>query len=121
MVQIEVYYEEEVLLDANVADSTFSKMKGLMFKTLDKDECLLMVFDEMKKWEIWMLLVPQNLGLIFLDDEKRIVDKVIAEKVTLNPKTWRTYKPNKECKYIVECNPDILDNVELDKRMKWDW
>lgn len=106
-------------MNATVADSTFTKMKGLMFKPLDEGEGLLMVFSEMKKWGIWMLFVPQDLGLVFLDEEKEIVDKIIAEKVTLNPKTWRTYKPDKECKYIVECNPEVLDDIQLNKKMEW--
>lgn len=104
-------------MNVEVADTVFSKMRGLMFRTLGKGEGLLMKFSDVRKWKIWMLFVPKDLGLIFLNEDGIVVDKMVAERITLNPKTWNIYEPERKCKYIIECNPKVLDGIELDERI----
>ncbi|MFP4633798.1 MAG: DUF192 domain-containing protein [Candidatus Aenigmatarchaeota archaeon] len=116
---MEIFYEGEKFLDAERKDSILGKMKGLMFRELKEDEGMLMVFQEEGRWGVWMLFVPQDLALFFLDGEKKVVDKKPAEKMNLDPQTWKVYKPVKKCKYVLECKEEKLKEVEAGEKLEW--
>lgn len=116
---MKVYLNGELFLEAEVAESCLAKSRGLMFREIDEDEGFLMTFDKTKKWSIWMPFTKQDLGVIFLNGDREIVDKMLAEKITLNPKTWKIYKPEEECKYILECHPERMDEIKAGDKLKW--
>jgi len=116
---LKVFLNDELFVEAERADSFLEHLKGLMFNEINKDEGLLLAFEKNRKWSIWMLFVPQDLALFFLDDEGRVVDKKIAEKLTWNPKTWNVYKPAKRCKYVLECHKERINDLEINERLEW--
>lgn len=69
-------------------------MKGLMF---DSESDGALIYGN----SIWMLFVERKLLLIFLDKKMRVVDKMIAVPLTLNPKTWKIYE-NVNARYCLE-------------------
>ncbi|MFP4232768.1 MAG: DUF192 domain-containing protein [Candidatus Aenigmatarchaeota archaeon] len=112
--------DKEILIDdLEYADGILRKARGLMFRKLDEDEGLLMEFSRKARWSIWMFFVPQDLGLLFLDENKEVVDKKKAKKMSLNPETWKVYKPEKECKYVIECNPEKIEDIEKGGTLEW--
>jgi uncharacterized membrane protein (UPF0127 family) len=78
----------------------FSIYRGLMFK---KEGNALLEFPEEKRYKIWTLFMRYPLDLIFINKDKRVVE--IMEDtlpITLNPKTWRFYKPVNSFRYLLE-------------------
>lgn len=110
----------EILIEADVTDSLFGKIKGLMFEEVEKCEGLLMVFDDSRFRDIWMAFVPQDLSIIFIDENKQVVDKTLARKLTLNPGTWKTYGPSEACKYILECHASKINDFEIGDSLEWE-
>jgi uncharacterized membrane protein (UPF0127 family) len=116
---MKIYNNGQLLAEVKTAETKFSKMKGLMFKKLEKDQGLLFSFSKDKKWEIWMPFVPENLGLIFLNSEKKVLDKMQAIPLNFRPQTWKIYKPKEECRYILEVRPEKLEMVEIGDVLRW--
>ncbi len=117
-----MYLEKDgrkIIEDLECVDGIFKKIKGLMFRELDEGEGLLMEFPYEARWSIWMLFVPQDLSLFFLDNEGKVVDKKLAEKMGLNPATWKIYKPEKKCKYVLECNPERFKDLKTGEKLRW--
>lgn len=87
-----------------VADTWWKRAKGLMFREkLPPMHGLLIEFPEPGKWGIWMLFMRFPLDLIFLDEKMQVVDaKANIPPVSLNPRTWKIYKPRKPAKYVLE-------------------
>ncbi|MFB6216883.1 MAG: DUF192 domain-containing protein [Candidatus Aenigmatarchaeota archaeon] len=116
---MKILKDGEIFLDVDVADSLFKKLKGLMFKNIDGDSGLFLSFDREKRPGIWMPFVPQDLGLIFLDADKKVVDKKLGKRMTLNPGSWQIYKPSEPCKYVLECDPERLDVISMGEVFEW--
>lgn len=109
----------DLFVEAEVAENILEKIRGLMFRELDDKEALLLKFPKEKRWGIWMAFVPQDLALLFLDKEKEIVDKKLAEKLSLDPRSWKIYKPVERCKYVLECNPGKIEEAETGEKLEW--
>jgi uncharacterized membrane protein (UPF0127 family) len=96
------------VMEADVADGFFKKMIGLSFS---KKRNMLFTMDFEYRWQFWMFGVRYGLKMIFLDKDKRIVDVLKAEPLSLDLKTWKVYTPRKPSKYILETPYDIKANV----------
>jgi len=82
---------------ADVADSFFSRFRGLMLKK-DLERGLILTIPKGRGRSgsaIHMFFMRMPLDLLFLDQEKKVVDQV-----NLNP--WQTYTPKKPARYVVE-------------------
>jgi uncharacterized membrane protein (UPF0127 family) len=55
---------------------------------------------------IHMWAVTFALGVIWLNESRRIVDKIVA-------RPWRFYVPCSPAKYILECEPHLVAEVQL--------
>lgn len=119
MVEIEIFKDGKFLLEVKIADSIFSKIKGLMFKSINKKEGLLMCFDKEDERSVWMPFIKQPLCILFLDKNKRIIDKTKAVPITFNPKTWKIYRSNEKCKYILETHINRVRDFETGDRLEW--
>ena len=73
-----------------------ASVRGLMFDDINDYEGALIYANN-----IWMPFVKHNLVLYFLDEKMKPVEKQLAVPLTLNPKTWKTYK-SKKAKYCLE-------------------
>lgn len=82
---------------ADVADSFFSRFKGLMLKkTLERGLILKLPSQRSRRASgIHMFFMRIPLDLIFADNKKKVVDIV-----TLYP--WQTYTPIAPARYVIE-------------------
>lgn len=117
---MKIFHKNEIFTEVDRAETHWERTKGLMFRNIENKEGLFFVFPDEKKWSIWMPFVPQDLAVFWLDGEGVVVDKKIARKVSLNPLTWKTYNPEEECKYVLECDKNKIDKLKVGERLSWD-
>lgn len=93
-----------------LCDTFLTRGRGLMFRPpLDEDEAF--VFAESKEsvglTTIHMFFVFFPIAVIWLDAERRVVDKKLA-------RPFRPYyAPQRPAQYFLECHPHALDKVEI--------
>lgn len=101
--------------EAELADSLLKKSWGLSMQEKGK---MLFVFSSPGRPLIDMMLVQERLHLYFLDSEKKVVDVQLAEPWTLDPRTWKVYRPSEDSKFLLESFEDLEleegDEVEFD-------
>jgi uncharacterized membrane protein (UPF0127 family) len=96
-------------------DTFLSKGRGLMFRrAIQEDEAL--VFAESKEsislTSIHMFFVFSPIAVIWLDAERKVVDKVLARP--FRP----CYAPQRPAQYFIEGHPNILDKVQIGDRLE---
>lgn len=111
---VEVEIGGEVF-EAEVADSLLEKSWGLSRRSEGR---MLFVFARSRRPAIDMMLVPEALHLYFLDGEKKVVDVQYAEPWTLDPRTWRLYRPEQDSRYLLESFDDL--GIEEGDRLEFD-
>ncbi len=89
--------KESTLGYVDMADSFISRLRGLMLKkTLKRGMVLKIPGGRGKRGSgIHMFFMRIPLDVIFLDEEKNVLDQV-------NLKPWQTYTPKKAARYVVE-------------------
>jgi uncharacterized protein len=94
-----------VLGQADIADSFFSRFKGLMLKKkIEKGLILKLPSQRSRRGAgIHMFFMRMPLDLIFVDSEKKVVDVA-----TLDP--WQTYTPIAPARYIIELEKGKLND-----------
>ncbi len=87
-----------------IADSFWKKARGLMFrKPLGKEEGMLFVFKKECRPRFWMFGMRFPLDIVFMDKNREVVDiKKNCPPLTLNPRTWKTYRPIRPSMYVLE-------------------
>lgn len=90
---------------AEVADSFFSRFRGLMMKKdLERGLILKIPAGRGRRGSaIHMFFMRIPLDLVFLDEAKIVVDTV-----TLKP--WQTYTPRAPARYVIEFKTGVLTN-----------
>ncbi len=90
---------------AQLADSFFSRFRGLMLKkNLERGLILKIPAGRGRRGSaIHMFFMRIPLDLVFLDDAKIVVDTV-----TLKP--WQTYTPKAPARYVIEFRTGVLSN-----------
>lgn len=86
------------------ADSFFSRLRGLMFKKkIDYGLVLVIPKGRGKRGAaIHMFFMRIPLDVIFLDQNKQVVDMVSLEP-------WTVYTPSKAARYVIELEKGILE------------
>lgn len=94
----------------HVCNTFYSRFRGYMLKDkIIASEGLLFVesYPSRINASIHMFFMRFNLGVIWLDTEKRVVDKKLA-------KSWRPYyAPHRRALYIIETHPDRLGDFSV--------
>lgn len=88
---------------ADMANSFVSRLMGLMFKG-DIERGLVLKIPKGRGRRgsgIHMFFMRIPLDVLFLDDQKVVVDKV-------HLKPWQTYNPKKPARYVIELNEGTL-------------
>ena len=97
-------------LHALYCDSFLCRLRGLMFRSsLAEDAGLLLVEtrDSRIDTSIHMLFVFMDLGVVWINSEKIVVDTVLA-------RAWRpAYAPSRPARYILEIHPSRLDEFKV--------
>lgn len=101
---IEISFDESKNAEAELADSLLKKSWGLSRR---KEGKMLFLFIKPGRPAIDMMLVSEPLNLYFLDSDKKIVDVCSAEPWTLDPRSWRLYRPKQDSKYLLESFEDL--------------
>ncbi|MCJ7450830.1 MAG: DUF192 domain-containing protein [Candidatus Nanohaloarchaeota archaeon QJJ-9] len=92
-------------------DSLIGKSKGLMFR---EEGRALLEFSYDDRHSIWMLFMCFPIDIAFIDQEKRIIDiKRDVKPLGVNPSTWKIYRPEKPCRYVLEVESGLLDEKEF--------
>lgn len=96
--------EKDMSFQVETAEGLLEKMWGLSFRRTGK---MLFIFDSSGRPMIDMMLVQKPLNLYFADSDRNIIDIRRAEPWTLDPRTWRTYRPAESSKYLLESFEDL--------------
>ena len=100
---------ENKICDVEIANTAAKLTKGLMFRKTGR---MLLSFHFPARHGIWMFCMKFPLDLIFIDKNNRITNIVENVKpMTLNPKTWKVYYPNKRCKHVFEVEAGFAKKV----------
>ena len=95
---------------ADLADSFLSRFMGLMFKGSIKQGLVLKLPKGRSRHGsgIHMFFMRIPLDILFLDDEKKVVDKV-------HLKPWQVYNPKEPARFVIELQEGILasSNTEI--------
>lgn len=103
---VTVHGDKSMTFKVEVADTAPQQMKGLMFrKTLDQDKGMLFVFDIAFVQRFWMMNTSIPLDIIFIDEEKKIVNIAEAEPCGLIP--CALYNATDNAKYVLEINQGL--------------
>ena len=82
-------------IKAEIADTSLKKIKGLMFrKQLQKDQGMLFVFNYDNYHGIWMMNMSFPIDIIWIDNEKKVVDVVRNAQPCLI--ACKTYSPKEK-------------------------
>ena len=87
-------------IEAGYANTHLKRMGGL--SGCKEKKCMLFKFPLSARWSFWMPNMYYPIKMIFVNKEKEIVDIKDAIPMTKDFKTWKSYKPNKACKYVLE-------------------
>ncbi|MEN4019042.1 MAG: DUF192 domain-containing protein [Methanobacterium sp.] len=95
--------------ESEVADTFFSRLRGVMFKSkLERGLILKLPNTRSRRGSaIHMFFVRFPLDVIFADSDKRVVDTV-----TIDP--WKTYTPKKSAMYIIEMEKGTIQASETE-------
>lgn len=102
--------------ESEVADTFFSRLRGVMFKSkLERGLILKLPNTRSRRGSaIHMFFVRFPLDVIFADSDKRVVDTV-----TIDP--WKTYTPKKSAMYIIEMEKGTIQASETEIGDKLDF
>lgn len=81
----------------------FSSLFGLAFDDMKNHQGALIYSNS-----IWMPFVKHDLDLFFLDKDHRVIDIQRAVPLSLNPKTWKSYK-KKRARYCLELKSGLVN------------
>ena len=102
------YSTEELLVSnsrysAIIADTPTKRSIGLMFRDrLGNSECMLFKFDVPGSYGIWMLNMNFSIDIVWLDENKMVVDLVENAAPCRSFFRCKTYTPKGKAAYVVE-------------------
>jgi len=100
------------VIKAEIADTHLKRIIGLMTrKYLPENQGTLFVFDQDGFHTIWMMNMSFPIDIIWIDNEKNVVDVVKnAQPCKLN---CPIYRPKQKAKYILEVNANFTEEYKI--------
>jgi len=96
-----------------VCDSVLSKAVGLMFRRKIMDEAYLFTFPRAQRVSLHMLFVLFPIDVLFLDDEKRVVE------IKENFRPFTFYFPKRKAKYVIELPAGRAEGTKVGDRIEF--
>jgi uncharacterized membrane protein (UPF0127 family) len=96
------------------ATTFFKKSIGLMFRVAAPKDGFLFTFEREGFHSIWMPFMKFPIDIVFYDKDGKFINIARGAKpISMNPETWKIYKPEKPCKYILEmgCNVKYREKI----------
>jgi uncharacterized membrane protein (UPF0127 family) len=98
---------KEVRVRAEIADDTFERARGLMYRTaLAENRGMLFVFPDQQRHSFYMKNTPIPLSIAFMDSEGRIVDIQDMRPLDDDPPHYVSARP---AQYALEVNQGFFD------------
>ncbi|MFA5108270.1 MAG: DUF192 domain-containing protein [Candidatus Micrarchaeia archaeon] len=117
------FFGSNASISAEVADTSFSRQLGLMYRdSLGNDSGMLFIFNEKKPLSFWMANTRVPLDIIFLDENKTIVD---IQKMPLcklqSQSDCPSYISGKPAIYAIEVNQNYTDlhKIKIGSKASW--
>ncbi|MEK9174698.1 MAG: DUF192 domain-containing protein [Patescibacteria group bacterium] len=113
---------ENTELKVELAESQGARGQGLGGrKNLPSDQGMLFIFEKPDKYSFWMRDMEFPLDIIWLDENKTVVDMVKDAKPESYPSTYFT--PNKTALYVLEVNTGWAEknNVKTGSKAFFAW
>jgi len=102
-----------VTIDAEVADTTLKKIKGLMFRQSLADKSgMLFIFDSDDYHGIWMMNMSFPIDIIWINSGHKIVD--IVKDAQPCKIFCPVYKSKEKTRYVLEVNAGFTDKYSVD-------
>lgn len=114
MRKIEIKSENEKV-EAELADSFFSRSKGLSLRNSGK---MIFKFRRNTSAKVDMMLLSKPLYLYFLDSDKRVMERQVAEPWSLDPRTWKLYSPEEKYRYLLESFEEL--DIEEGEKLEFE-
>lgn len=111
-------------VEAEVADNPSERKKGLSKRdSLDLDKGMLFVFETPGPYAIWMKDMKFAIDIIWLDENKRIVDIVVAAAAESDKKDdeLTIYRPRATSLYVLEINANLVPLYDLKVGDYWNF
>ena len=116
---------KDLTIQTKIADEPKDREAGLAdYSSLPLGEGMLFVFDKAESYVFWMKNVEFAIDIIWIDDQKKIVD--IAPNVPPEPnkgeKELTRYKPKSDAKYVLEINAGLssLHNLQIGDQVSFE-
>jgi uncharacterized membrane protein (UPF0127 family) len=98
-------------------DTFFCRLLGLMFqRELDSGDGLLLVQknESRSNAAIHMFFVGMDLGIVWLNNDKEIIDIQLAE-------SWKPmYTPQQPARFVLEINPDRMTDFNIGDQLDFE-
>lgn len=87
-------------IEADYANTHLKRISGLSGCKEKKN--MLFKFPFSFQWSFWMPNMYYSLKMVYINKNKEVVDIKDAVPFTKDFKTWKSYRPRKNCKYVLE-------------------
>lgn len=107
---------KKVMERVRLAESFFSKMRGLMFERKKNfDYALVMVLESetRARASLHMLFVFFPITVLFVNEKKVVVEKALLKPFQLN------YTPKRKCCYVIELPEEKFREFEIGDKLEW--
>jgi uncharacterized membrane protein (UPF0127 family) len=91
--------------NCTVSKDSLSQARGLMGRTLSEGEGMLFVFKDSSRRSFWMMGMVMEIEMVFISENLKVVDINHALPLSLNPSSWKLYRPKKPARYVLEILP----------------
>jgi uncharacterized protein len=101
------YKNKVIVKNSHICKSSWCKGIGLMFSRKKEDFGLIFEFNSPRKVSLHMFFVFYSIDVLFLDEEKKVVD------IKRDFKPWTIYNSKERVKYIIELPINKVNKICL--------
>ena len=117
------FQDSDFTIDAQIANTSASRSKGLMhIESMPQTQGMLFIYENEKPLSFWMANTKIPLDIIFLSQNKTIVDMQKMHPCTeLIVKSCPNYVSKSPAKYAIEINQNLTDKYSIKIGQKAIW